>query len=202
MNIKHEDTVYIVSGFMRTGTSMMMRALEVGGMEACHKQTKDSMRSMYKDEMYDPNEGGLYELEKQDYHVENFPDMYKGKLIKVLNLGHFGMKKMDKIKVIYMKRDPEEIRQSHEAFFGIQNINREKMQVHNIQRAVDENLEILRLRKDVDLLEFWFRDVVENPVSAFNKIKESGWPIDTEVCVKEVDPTLLRFKKEKLTEGI
>ena len=28
--IKTEDTVFMVSGFMRTGTSLMMRALEVG----------------------------------------------------------------------------------------------------------------------------------------------------------------------------
>jgi len=38
------DTLYVVSGFMRTGTSMMMRALEAGGMDASYRQSRETMR--------------------------------------------------------------------------------------------------------------------------------------------------------------
>ena len=76
--------IYVVSGFMRTGTSMMMKALEAGGMDASYKQSRDVMKDHYADEYYNPNIGGLYELEKQDYQKWDFPRDYEGKLIKAL----------------------------------------------------------------------------------------------------------------------
>ena len=58
--------LYIVSGFMRTGTSMMMKALEAGGLEAAYQQSREAMRKRYADEHYDPNVGGRYELRRRD----------------------------------------------------------------------------------------------------------------------------------------
>ena len=116
-----DKTVYVVSGFMRTGTSMMMRALESGGMTACYRQSRDEMRLRFADEHYDPNIGGLYELAPKDYQDKNFPEPYKGKLIKGLNFCVPRMKVMpDGIRVVLMLRDKEEIRQSYDAFFGKQ----------------------------------------------------------------------------------
>ena len=87
-NMEQEDkTLYVVSGFMRTGTSMMMKALEAGGLDACYKQSREEMKNRYADEHYDPNIGGLYELERKDYQKPNFPRDYEGKLIKCLNKG-------------------------------------------------------------------------------------------------------------------
>ncbi len=40
---------------MRTGTSMMMKALEVGGMKAEYKQSCDEMKAHFVDEYYDQN---------------------------------------------------------------------------------------------------------------------------------------------------
>jgi len=67
-----DNTLYVVSGFMRTGTSMMMRALENAGMNASYKQSRDEMKSRFADEFYDPNIGGLYELEREDYQKKTF----------------------------------------------------------------------------------------------------------------------------------
>lgn len=198
MNIKHEDTVYIVSGFMRTGTSMMMKCLEAGGLEAISRESRDDMRKAYSDEHYDPNRGGLYELETKDFMASDFPEQYKGKLIKLLNAGTAKMKVMPKIRVVFMKRDSEEIRQSYEAFFG--DVGR--MKNDNIEKALESNLALLRNRRDVEVIDFWYRDVVENPQKHFEILKENGWPINVEKCVAEVDAELLRFKKENLTQGI
>lgn len=200
MNTSHEETVYIVSGFMRTGTSMMMRCLELGGMEAVYSREKDESKNDFSDESYDPNEGGLYEMDREDYHVPNFPDMHKGKLIKLLNLGTFGLKPMPKLKVVFMRRDPEEVRQSYVAFFG--DIKKERMTVENIGQAMALNIQLLNNRKDTDVLEFWYRDVVEDPRKYFTLLKENGWPIDVEKCVSGVNKDLLRFKIEELTPGI
>lgn len=79
--------VYVIGGFMRSGTSMMMRALEAGGMEACYRKSRDQMKARYADDQYDPNAGGLYELERRDYRRPDFPIGYEGKLIKCLQRG-------------------------------------------------------------------------------------------------------------------
>ncbi|MHC4070318.1 MAG: hypothetical protein ACYSR8_12230, partial [Planctomycetota bacterium] len=63
---------------------MMMRALEAGGLKAEYKQSRETMRKHYADEYYDPNIGGLYELERRDYAKPDFPLPYDGKLIKGL----------------------------------------------------------------------------------------------------------------------
>ena len=81
----NDKTLYVVSGFMRTGTSMMMRALEAGGMNAAYRISREKMREHYADEFYDPNIGGLYELERKDYQSFYFPRQFEGKLIKALN---------------------------------------------------------------------------------------------------------------------
>ena len=193
-----DETVYIVSGFMRTGTSMMMKCLEAGGMDAVARESRDEMRLKYADEFYDPNNGGLYEIERKDSQHPDFPSQFKGKLIKVLNAGTGRLNVMEKIKVIFMTRDPEEIRQSYEAFFSDEGRLKNEM----IEMAIKKNLELLRNRKDTDVLEFWYRDVVENPRKHFEILKENGWPIDVDKCVAEVDVDLLRFKKENLTQGI
>ncbi len=52
--------IYLVSGDMRTGTSMMMQALEAGGLEAVYNENRDRMNQQYGDKDYQPNGGGFY----------------------------------------------------------------------------------------------------------------------------------------------
>ena len=100
--------IHIVSGFMRSGTSMMMRALESGGMDACYRGSRDDLIEKHSDEHYSPNPA-LYELERKDYRDPNFPDGYEGKLIKCLAPGMFRLK-VGEYRIIFMRRDYEEIR--------------------------------------------------------------------------------------------
>ena len=51
--------IFIVSGFMRTGTSMMMKCLEAGGLEAVFNPTRERMNKDFGDEHDQPNEGGV-----------------------------------------------------------------------------------------------------------------------------------------------
>lgn len=192
-------TLYVVSGFMRTGTSMMMRALEEGGMDAVYKQSRDVMKNRHADEHYDPNIGGLYELERADYKKPDFPRKYKGKLIKALSRGVPSMAVMkDGIKVIFMRRDKEEIRQSYNAFFG--NPLNPNL---NITKHLNDIKERILNRKDIiSFDELWFRDVVNNPLLYFKHLKKVGWPIDPDKASSVVDANYLRFKQENLTIGI
>lgn len=203
-----DKTLYVVSGFMRTGTSMMMKALEAGGLDAEYQQSRDVMKARFADEHYDPNIGGLYELERKDYLSPGFPKQYEGKLIKALNMEYQNeggvvksMKVMPNgIRVVFMKRDPEEIRQSFDAFFGRQ---LPEEQIETLAQRWETCIERIENRKDVLSLDvFWYRDVVRKPEKYFKKLKETGWPIDVKKAVSVVDPKYMRFKKEKLTKGV
>lgn len=191
--------LYTVSGFMRTGTSMMMRALEAGGMETCYKQSRDVMKDRFADKHYDPNIGGLYELERRDYGEFGFPEKYKGKLIKALNMGVPRMAVMPEgVRVVFMRRDTEEIRQSYDAFFGHQLAN-----IEHLERNMADIIERIGNRRDVLSLDvFWYRDVVVEPLKHFNTLREHGWPIDVGEAVAIVDPQHCRFRLEILTPGI
>ncbi len=190
--------LFVVSGFMRTGTSMMMRALEAGGMETAYKADRDKMKNHYADEHYDPNIGGLYELERQDYKNPDFPRSFEGKLIKALNIGVPRMAVMPNgIRVAFMRRDKEEVRQSYDAFFG------QQLKVDNLDERMEKIKEVILNRKDViSFNEFWFREVIDNPYKHFQILEDGGWPIDIDKCTDMVDPKYCRFKLENLTVGI
>lgn len=190
---------YVVSGWMRSGTSMMMRALEAGGMEACYRVSRDVMKNRYADEHYDPNLGGLYELERKDYAAPDFPAGYEGKLIKALRMGVAHMNVMPGgIKCLFMLRDPEEQRQSYMAFFGGQAPTVE---------VISQQVERARLgaynRRDTEVLELAYRDVIEVPYQSFERVKAFfGVDLDVAKAAAIVDPELYRYRLEALEVGV
>ncbi len=192
-----KDTVYIVSGFMRTGTSMMMRALEKGGMDARYSRARDRMNAKFGDDFYRPNAGGFYELDRHHYREFGFPRKWKGCLIKAL-YGALWRMVAGKYKIVFMRRDPEEIRQSYEAFF-----QKEPPRVlKNYSAVMDSATDMLKVRTDVGLTEFQYRDVVRDPLVAFQRLVGNGWPIDAHKAASIVDPQQCRFRIENLDVGV
>lgn len=191
-------TLYVVSGYMRTGTSMMMRALEASGLDACYQQSRDVMKNRFADSHYDPNVGGLYELEKRDYKCLDFPRQFEGRLIKGLNMCVVTMNIMSDIKVVFMRRDSEEIRQSYDAFF-----DKQLGAIGNLNKRMAGIIERIENRRDVSSLNvFWYRDVVDDPHTYFQILQRNGWPIDVIKAASVVDPHYCRFRLENLTVGI
>lgn len=190
-------TTYIVSGYMRTGTSMMMKALEAGGLEPVYNKNRDKMNERFGDEYYEPNEGGFYELEVRDYREFDFPKKFEGKLIKCL---WGGLMKMivGKYKIAFMMRDPEEIRQSYEGFFN----QSPPSSFKNYKEQMKNSIEMMRNRKDVEITVLNYRDVIENPEKEFMKLKDADWEIDVNKSISTVNSNLFRFRKENLTKGI
>jgi len=129
-----------------------------------------------------------------------FPVDFDGKVIKALFgamprlNGHLGLK----YKIVFMMRDPEEIRQSYEAFFD----GKAPPTLKQYPRIMRRVKGILGQRRDVDLTEFQYRDVVEEPLQHFQLLADAGWPIDPFRAAEVVDPDLCRFRKEALEIGI
>jgi hypothetical protein len=190
-------TTYFVSGYMRTGTSMMMKALEAGGLDAVHNTSRNALNDRHGDEHYTPNGGGFYELSRREYMQPGFPRMYSDRLIKFL-VGGICRIVAGNYKIVFMRRDPEEMRQSYQAFF-----NDEPALVGDAYVAAsDDAIGILEQRRDVNLIVFDYRDVVRHPLEAFNRLKIEGWPIDAVKAAAVVNPKLCRFKLESLQVGV
>ncbi len=185
-----DKTTYVVSGFMRTGTSMMVKALEAGGMSACYSEAKNDFMHPYAREDYHPNVNGLYELEDADYKAWDFPKGYEGKLIKSLNAGVTRFAVMPEgIKVVFMMRDPQEIQASFIKFFGKEISSK---QIDTYERDMADIRERIGNRKDVkSLCIMYYDDVLADPVTAFARLRHYGFPIDDlsqPVCV--INPEL------------
>jgi len=188
--------IYIVSGFMRSGTSCMMQCLAAGGLSPAYSEKRENMNKRFGDNSYLPNKGGFYEIAIKEYSEPEFPIKYEGKLIKVMS---FGMNNLSvhEYKIVFLKRDPEEIRQSYEGFFGkpldgpvIDNYEGHCIEVEN--RMLN--------RKDVlsfDVIDY--RDLIDHTGRELRKL--SNWPIDTDLAAEQVDPNQYRFKKELLSQG-
>jgi len=177
---------------------MMMRALEAGGLDAAYHQSREEMRLRYADAHYDPNVGGLYELAPRQYRQPDFARGYEGRLIKALNMAVPRMAVMPGgIRVVLMRRDCEEVRQSYLAFFG------RYLEVDDLDKRM-EGLEqrILNRRDVLSLHVLWYRDVIGSPGLSFAALERGDWPIDVERAAGVVDPALCRYRLERLTVGV
>ena len=190
--------IHIVSGFMRSGTSAMMAALIAGGMPAAWSEDRDQLASSRADEHYHPNKAGLYEVPLAEYGAVDFPLKYQDRLIKVMAWGLDGLAVNPRgYRVVLMRRDPEEIRQSYEAFFD-QPLRMPwfSQYAERMERAV----KTLRNRIDVlsvDVMQY--RDLVTSPLAELAML---DWPVDVRAAAETIDPLQCRFKRELLTVGI
>lgn len=162
--------LYIVSGVMRSGTSMMMESLIAGGLDA----------------VYIPR-GGCYELATTDLYAPDFPRAFDGKLIKVLDFALSHMVTMPNgIRIVAMRRPLEDIQSSMMRFLG----NRDK-ELREAVVTLPAKIAALRHREDVlSLDEFWYDDVVQDPLAHFTLLQEHGWEINPVKCAQIPQPTV------------
>ncbi len=170
------EYTYIVTGYMRSGTSMMMNALSAGGLDPLIHPNRDALNGHFGDEDYKPNGDGFFEGDPEEYIRPDFPRDYQGKLIKVLRRAPLKLYPMP-YRVVQMWRHPEEIRQSFERFFGTEPNMRD---INNYWLMMAETAAAIKAQRDMDLVCLWYRDVITNPLAAFQKLAVRGWPIDIE----------------------
>lgn len=182
--------LYIVSGFMRSGTSMMMKALEAGGLEAAYSDKRNErMNKRWGDSNYTPNDN-YYELDAADYRNDDFPHAYDGKLIKCLWGGLPMMAPCD-ARVVFMRRKKEEIQQSLYVAFGT---DKGPVNTPDFDSRLEHIISIARDRRSfrgVDVI--WYDDVLSHPLSVFGGLADSGWPIDPELSARIPTKSQKRF---------
>jgi hypothetical protein len=191
--------LYIVTGFTRCGTSMMMNCLIAGGMEAEYEECASSEYYETKDG-YHPNPQGYRQVSLANNMRPDFPECFDGKLIKMpmywwTGSRGYGRRKIEvPFKMIFMRRDWKE-----------QILSRRRLDDH-VNRRLDGKLTksrepvynrvSVRLKGEAETYdEVWYPIAVFNPLPVFEMLRDHGWPIDPEKSSMIPDQKYYRFRE-------
>jgi len=188
-----QEIVTIVSGLPRSGTSMMMKILETGGL----KVLTDNLRTADED-----NPKGYYEFEKVKQLKEDIVwlDDAKGKVVKIISALLKDLPSNYTYKVIFMLRKMEEILASQKKMLirrgePTDNTSDEKMtevfqnHLKQIETWIDQ-------QKNIDVIFIKYHEVLENPNENIKKVNEFlGNILDEEKMKSAVDQNLYRNKR-------
>ena len=193
---KQDDAVVIVSGLPRSGTSMMMKMLEAGGLPPM----TDNIRTADAD-----NPKGYYEFER----VKKLPDGDKewvgeahGKAVKVITALLEHLPPGHTYKLIFMRRNLDEILASQK-----------KMLIRSgkpTDKVSDDELGIM-YRKHLAKVESWlagqpnisvldvnYNDMIRDPFPQIEKVRSFiGDEVDIEKMAGVVDQNLYRQRVEE-----
>ncbi|HUR55798.1 MAG TPA: hypothetical protein VMZ71_16795 [Gemmataceae bacterium] len=183
--------IYVVSGFPRSGTSMMMRAAEAGGIACVYAPHGDANRN--RNTLipgYVPNPHGFYEDAPLDGDWYGF----EGKCVKVLSPNfHTIPTPPPELRVVYMVRDPAEIRRSYYGILSGPHPESVYDFLDGYKQIVRADIELLD-SVGADTIMLHYSDVVADPRREFAKLAAAGWPIDVDAAAAIVDPALYRHR--------
>ena len=185
----------IVSGLPRSGTSMLMKMLEAGGVEIA----SDGLRTPDDD-----NPKGYYELEKIKGLDKNMDKSWlrelRGKAVKIVSYFLRYLPDSNHYKVIFVERSLEEIMSSQQKML----VNRGKPIDPDSDKSMVRNFENhIKTVKNTVLPKPWFevlfinhRHVLTNPKEQAQKINRFlNGKLDENKMVSVVDPKLYRNRK-------
>ncbi len=176
--------LYIVGGLRRTGTSMMMHCMGLGGLELAYDDD-------YERELKGRDFGNDYYYELRPFgentffgNVMQFSDV-DGKCIKDMGVGPMYWKE-GPIKVVYMQRNPRSqmlsLRKSH-GEIKPQYAEETLYDIHVIQE--NKHIESCHV--------FDYDAVLKRPLWAFQILADSGWPIDPVKAITGIDISLKHY---------
>ncbi len=185
-----EESVVIVSGLPRSGTSMMMRMLEAGGLEVL----TDRIRRPDRD-----NPQGYYEFErvKQIEQDKAWLEDAEGKAVKMVSqlLHHLPPGRV--YKVVFMRRKMDEILASQHRMLERRGEATDKISDRQMARLFGKHLERVREWLDqqphFDVIYVSYNDVVENPLEEAETVSRFlDEKLDVRAMAEVVDPALYR----------
>jgi hypothetical protein len=181
--------IAIVSGLPRSGTSMMMKMLEAGGMEV----VGDEVRKADID-----NPKGYYELERVKKIKEDasWLDGMQGKAVKMVSMLLYDLPPDKTYRIIFMKRNIEEILASQRKMLqrrGEEAGGDDK----ELDRAFRQHLEDLEKwmggQDNIRVLYLNYNDIVSDPGDSIQEVNRFlGGGLDVQKMLGVVDESLYR----------
>ena len=183
------DWITVVSGLPRSGTSLMMRMLEAGGIPAL----TDSLRIADED-----NPNGYYELEavKQTDADASWTENAAGASVKMVFrlLRHLPADR--KYRVVLMRRDVDEILRSQQAMLqrsGVSTEIADEQMKEMFRRELLSFYSWLPQQDHLQAVNVSYNELLADPQRIVRQInRHLGGELDCDAMVQVIDPALYR----------
>jgi hypothetical protein len=185
--------ITIVSGLPRSGTSMMMKMLEAGGM----RPLIDNIRSADED-----NPQGYYELErvKQIEHDKAWLPEARGKVVKMISELLRHLPREHDYRVVFMRRKLEETLASQKQMLvrrgqPTELVSQEKL-AELFQRHLERTFAWLAQQPNFATLYVQYAEVLQEPATQCERLNAFlGNTLDVQKMMGVVDQALYRQRK-------
>ncbi|MGV6849689.1 MAG: sulfotransferase family protein [Marinibacterium sp.] len=188
------DFLTVVSGLPRSGTSMMMRMLEAGGVAP----VQDGVRNANED-----NPLGYYEYEpvKQLKEDRSWVAGTVGQAVKVIYKLVYDLPPNVAYRVLFMQRDLEEVLRSQEAMMRRDGLDPDAIGRDVLLRLFQNDVFEFRRWADaqpnITLLGVDYARIVAEPEAMAREVAAFlGRDLDIPAMARVVDPTLYRNRSE------
>ncbi|MDX1414353.1 MAG: sulfotransferase [Candidatus Promineifilaceae bacterium] len=193
---EQEKPIIVVSGLPRSGTSMLMKMLEAGGIPPL----TDSIRTADDD-----NPKGYYEFERvkamDKGDVSWLPDAH-GKAVKVISALLKYLPADYEYKIIYIRRNMAEILASQRKMLVRRGEDPDKIDDAQMAALFAKHVaqveEWLKEQSNMSVLYVHYSDILSNPQAQANRINDFlDRQLDGHAMAAVVDPSLYRNKQEQ-----
>ncbi len=186
--------ITIVSGLPRSGTSMMMRMLEAGGVPAL----VDNIRTADED-----NPRGYYEFEpvKKTKEDPSWLDDAGGKVVKMVYRLLYDLPRDRTYWIIFMRRHLSEVIASQDVMLarrgrGGSDMTKEKL-IALFEKQLGEFDEWVKKQPNFRMLYLSYNDTLQDPRPTVRALNEFlGGKLNTAAMEKVIEPQLYRQRAE------
>jgi hypothetical protein len=194
---KYGEEIVVVSGLPRSGTSMMMKMLESGGLQVM----TDKLREADVD-----NPKGYYEDERVKDLAKTKDKAWvrdaRGKVLKVISFLLKDLPSDNRYRVIFMRRDVDEILASQNkmlAHRGEENPAEDVTMKEHYEKHLAQVKRLTTNLPNYDMVEIDYRAAIDDPAGTAAKVNEFlGGRLDISGMAETVDKKLYRNRKEQL----
>lgn len=192
--LPRSEPVVIVSGLPRSGTSMMMKMLEAGGIPPL----TDKLRTADND-----NPKGYYEFERvkqMDKGDTGWVPQAQGKVVKVISALLKYLPSSYNYQVIFLRRHMSEILASQRKMLINRGEDPDKMDDAQMGMLFENHVrqveKWLAQQPNVEVLYVHYSDVMSDPLTAINSMTRFlGRDLDVRAMAEVVDPNLYRNRQ-------
>jgi len=194
-----QERITIVSGLPRSGTSMMMKMLEAGGIPIL----TDRIRSADED-----NPGGYYELErvKQMEHDKAWLEEARGKVVKVIAALLKHLPPDYAYQVIFMRRTIDEVLASQRQMLTRRGEPTDAMTDERMGELFHRHVTQVRTwiaqQPNIQVLEVDYGEVLAHPLEQAMRVNQFlGSLLDVDSMAEVINPDLYRQRATDSEHG-
>lgn len=188
-----KSQIVIVSGLPRSGTSMMMRMLEAGGITLVVDNVRDAD---------DDNPKGYYEDERiKNLKEDNsWLDELNDRAVKIISLLLYHLPKENEYKIIFMLRNMKEILLSQKKMLERQSGGADDLDDEKLSKKFKDHLEKiqkwLERQRHIECLYVDYHDVIQHPLENAERVTRFlNKDLDVALMAQAVDEKLYRNRR-------